>query len=167
MTTRITVNNSQNQADDTDCQALEQALTRRINISGFTDVNSKEAICALCQVGGTNNAAGNLAVTLEDSTSPPAFAATTITLKQVKDVLKASNLKFTLRQYARNRTQDCHDIGLKHQIPGDLYKKLIHMFGPISEQDSYWCSSFQMDSDVCPPNVKDMLVKHYNSMFKK
>lgn len=165
MAIKITVNNTQNSASDADCEALEKALAGSKG-AGLTDQMAKEAICCLCQIGGTNNAAGNLSVTLEDPAAAPPINVK-VTLKEVKDIIKINNLKFTLRQYARNRSQEIHDFGKMHNIPGDLAKKLNHMFGPISTEDSYWCSSFQMDSPVCPQNIKDLLIKHYDTMFKK
>lgn len=163
MALRITVNNSGNAAEITSCERLENALASSKGIS--TD-DAQRAICALCQAGGTNNAQGTLSVTLEDSTATPAVKLK-ITLKEIKDLIKSNKINITMRQYARARALQCHDVGVEFEIPGDLYKKLTHMFGPISREDSYWCSSFQMDTDVCPSNVKDLLVKHYNSIFRK
>lgn len=164
MAVTITVNNSNNSADVKDCEALEKAV---FNSKGFAnEEEARKAICALCQAGGTNNAQGSLSVTWSDPASTPP-STIKLTLKEIKDIIKTTRLGITLRQYARTRAQQCHDIAVEHDIPGDLYKKLVHMFGPISRADSYWCCSFQMDTDVCPANVKDLLVKHYNSLFKK
>jgi hypothetical protein len=164
MAVTIKVNNSSSSADEATCQKVEAAVQK---VKGMTTPEgARDLICALCQTGGTNNAQGNLSVTSTDnSVTPP--VDTTLTLKELKDIIKSNGIKITVRQYARTRAQECHDIGEANAIPGDLYKKLCHMFGPISTQDSYWCSSFQMDTSCCPSNVKDLLVQHYNSIFKK
>jgi len=160
----IVVNSSSNSANDSSCIQLEKAIMTAKSLP--SEVESKNLICALCQAGGTNNAQGNLSVSWVDSSTTP---STTIklTLKEVKEVIKTNKLNITLRQYARGRSQECHDVGELYDIPGDLYKKLQHMFGPISRTDSYWCSSFQMDCDGCPSNIRELLVRHYNSIFRK
>jgi hypothetical protein len=54
---------------------------------------------------------GNLSVTLtnEKPGNQTETITVTLTLKQVKDIIKNLGLKITLRQYARHRASECHD----------------------------------------------------------
>ena len=160
--TSITVNNTNAMADESACDKLENDLVA-IKSTGFTKAMAQESICALCQAGGTNNAAGTLSITINDGTSN-----IKITLKEIKELCR--NLKphsITLRQYARTRSQECHDVGALYNIPGDLAKKISHVVGTISKEDSFWFSSFQMDSPYCPQSIKNALVDHYTHLFGK
>lgn len=162
MAIKITVNNNSAYADDSTIAAVVAEVK---NICTFaSEDDAKEALCALAQAGGTNNAQGNLSISREDSGATPPKTVT-LTLKQAREALKKN--KITYRQFARTLSQQCHDVGVQYDIPGDLYKRLQHLYGPISKADSYWCASFQMESDNCPQHIKDMLKDHYNKTFKK
>jgi hypothetical protein len=164
MSISISVNVSQGFADSADCDKLDKAVQTQKNFP--SQENARDTICLLCQAGGTNNAQGNLSVTFVD-TAAATPVPIVLTLKEIKDIMKANGIKMTLRQYARTRSAECHDVGEKFNVPGDLYKKLTMLHGTISREDSFWCSSFQMNTGNCPPHINAMLVDHYNKQFKK
>lgn len=160
----MSINNTSAQAADNACDIIEETVR---TMKGLPSKEvAREAICAVCQAGGTNNAQGSLSVTVTDTAATPPLIVK-VALTDIKQAIKSSGQKITLRQYARNRSMDCHDVGVKYDIPGDLAKKLTHTYGSLSKEDCYWASSFQMDSSDCPAGVKKMLVEHYNTMFRK
>jgi hypothetical protein len=160
----ISVNNNSPSADPTVCEKLEDLVKTAKNFANEDE--AQEAICALMQAGGSNRGAqGNLSITHEDPARTAAVKIT-LTLKEVREIISKNQLKITLRQYARARSLECFNVGQKYNIPGDLVKQLRQKGHQLSPEETFWASSFQMDSGSAPGRIKDLLIEHYNDMFK-
>ena len=107
MSIKFIINNTSSAASSDECDKLEKDVKEKKGFSSTED--SKNAISLLCQAGGTNQAQGSLSVSLVNDSVTPSETKV-LTLKEVKDCIKSGDLKITLRQYARARSQEIFEI---------------------------------------------------------
>lgn len=88
-------------------------------------------------------------------------------LSDVLQVKNENNLKLTLRQFARTYGTAIWRVASHFSIVGDLAKKLGGIDPSIDDNELIWLSNFQMDNNDCPQKIRDILMEHYNLMFKK
>jgi len=116
-------------------------------------------VAIICQKGGTAKKAQGTIYAIVDGVR--------MELSSVLNIMRSKNYKFTLRQWARTNAEFIYKVGSAFGIHGDLAKKLGRMDQSLSEDDLYWLSNFQMDNGSCPDKVRNILLDHYNNMFKK
>lgn len=123
-------------------------------------MNQDETLAALaiiCQKGGTSKKAQGTVYAVIDGKR--------LDLNMVRSVMKESGCNFTLRQWARTHSYSIYKVASFFGIEGDLAKKIARNSPEVTQDERYWLSNFQMDSANCPQNVRDMLMKHYKTLF--
>lgn len=134
-------------------------ITKTANHYNVSPEIAYTAICIICQKGGTaKKAQGTIYANVN---------GTKIELQMINQIKNQNGLKFTLRQWARTYATTIYTVCSHFSIPGDLAKKLGRHDPSLTTSDLIWMSNFQMDNQDAPQKVKDLLLQHYNSLFKK
>jgi hypothetical protein len=154
----VAVNTESNQALVTNetgsrfIQALSESTKGKLDF-GKTLI----AVSIICQKGGTSkNAQADIYANVDGHK---------VTLRDIRDVIRDKNFRFTLRQWARTYATQIHKIASRYSIIGDLAKIISRKHKTISQDDLYWLSNFQMDNDNCPIYLREYIIEHFNELF--
>lgn len=152
----INVNTSSNESKVSELQGntLIRTIASRF---GIRFDQALIATCIICQKGGTNRRANGDIYAIVDGIR--------ITLQNIRDTMNTSNLRFTLRQWARTYPTQIFRIAAKSGVQGDLAKKIMRNNPNITLDDSIWLSNFQMDNPDCPEELRALMLDHFNSLF--
>jgi len=115
------------------------------------------AVAIICQKGGTSkNAQADIYANVDGYK---------LTLRDIRDVIRDKNYRFTLRQWARTYASQIYKISSRYSIIGDLAKIISRKHKTISQDDLYWLSNFQMDNENCPVYLREHIIEHFNELF--
>lgn len=137
-----------------DSKTLIEAISKETQ---WNTTQSVTALAIICQKGGTSKKAQGTVYAIVDGKR--------VDLNMIREVMKKSGCKFTLRQWARTHAFDIYKVAAYFGIEGDLAKKIARNSPEVTQDEKFWLSNFQMDNNNCPQNVRDMLMKHYNNLF--
>jgi len=125
--------------------------------AGISNNQAFVALAIISQKGGTSKKAQGTVYAIVDGIR--------VDLNQVRKILKERGMTFTIRQWARTNAMDIFKVCSHYGIEGDLAKKIGRNDASITSEERIWMSNFQMDNPDCPDNVRNMLMRHYNSLF--
>ena len=96
-----------------------------------------------------------------------------ITSEMINTAIKENCPKTTTnRSFARNFGTEIFEISKTNKIEGNIAKKLQNLYPKewenIQNKDKiYWASDFQGDNENCPLEIRSLIHKQYETLFKR